>query len=712
MPALFEYLLKANISLLLFCAGYYAVLRRLTFYSLNRIYLICALLFSAIYPLVDLSAFVQQHQQLAQPVQAVQIIMVNWQAPVKAAAPKLIQTDWWMLGRTVFFAGIMCMMIRFGLQLVVLYRLIRKAKHQTLYNYRVKAIDQQINPFSFWQSIYINPHHHEPEQLKAILAHEQVHVTGWHTLDILLAELSLIAYWFNPGVWLIKKAIAENIEFITDRTILQQGADSKQYQYSLLHVALTAGTPAMVNHFNFSKLKKRIMMMNSEASSKSKLMRYLFILPLVCILLLCFTFSKANVAVKAKKAIQQITHLINKTTVVASSNSDVNYRRLTIRKQSISRLTEADTVPVSAKKVNSHDIPEGNSEPYPIITGNSKKVTSLNLRSIRDTPSIEFIKGKSTKTLPAGDSSKKPVIYITTNSFITGQNLKYNAEHTGKNIIPSVNGYKGVTLKPLTITGFSGNALTWRSGYKTPDTIFVGKSGTTVKMSNGNGAGKNFVVVDNGPRNAKSKSIINGTDFSTFDNNQHLLLIADNHEVSISILQSLSPNRIGSIAVLNSTQATNRYGKKGKNGALLITTKVPSYAYINDRQENQVTKLNITRPSPPEITEMFKGTGSNTFTYQFNVKGTSKKGNVFSTEVKPDSIVNKTFPGRVIIQGNGVEPEKARIIINGKAATYPEYTKIPPDSVKSVSILKNPGATILYGDKAKNGVIIITTKKP
>ncbi len=640
------------------------------------------------------------------------LLRIMTRAAIKAAAPKLIQTDWWMLGRTVFFAGIMCMMIRFGLQLVVLYRLIRKAKHQTLYNYRVKAIDQQINPFAFWQSIYINPHHHEPEQLKAILAHEQVHVTGWHTLDILLAELSLIAYWFNPGVWLIKKAIAENIEFITDRTILQQGADSKQYQYSLLHVALTADTPAMVNHFNFSKLKKRIMMMNSKASSRFNLTRYMFILPLVGMLLFCFSFSKANVGIKAKNAMKQLTHYINKTAVAASSENTAIGRHLTFKIRKNSLETIADTLPGKAGKSNPHHTTKNASKHYPVVTGKNKEVRSLNLLDQNDTASVNSTKGDGAKLSLAQDSSKQTIYYFTTKNSVTGQTFKIAPQHRSNNPVMRSKTFNTFRLTPLNSTGFSRQPSTWGMGYKAPDTIIVGKAGTTVKISNGNSAGKNFVVVDNGLRNAKSRFIINGTDFSTFDNSQHLLLIADNHEVSISILQSLSPNRIGSIAVLNSTQATNRYGKKGKNGALLITTKVPSYAYINDRQENQVTKLNITRPSPPEITEMFKGTGSNTFTYQFNVKGTSKKGNVFSTEVKPDSIVNKTFPGRVIIQGNGVEPEKARIIINGKAATYPEYTKIPPYSIKSVSILKNPGATILYGDKAKNGVIIITTKKP
>jgi bla regulator protein BlaR1 len=72
--------------------------------------------------------------------------------------------------------------------------------------------------------------------------HEQVHVNQWHTIDILLAELSSIFYWFNPGIWLMKKAVRENIEFITDRKILNKGIDSKTYQYSLVSVSFNNTT--------------------------------------------------------------------------------------------------------------------------------------------------------------------------------------------------------------------------------------------------------------------------------------------------------------------------------------------------------------------------------------------------------------------------------------------------------------------------------------
>ena len=50
MAVLLLYLLKANVVLVLFAVAYYGLLRRLTFFGLNRAYLLLALLFAAVYP--------------------------------------------------------------------------------------------------------------------------------------------------------------------------------------------------------------------------------------------------------------------------------------------------------------------------------------------------------------------------------------------------------------------------------------------------------------------------------------------------------------------------------------------------------------------------------------------------------------------------------------------------------------------------------------
>ena len=56
MEALLTYWLKANVVLALFAGAYYVLLRHLTFFGLNRAYLLFAVLFAAVYPLLPMPA--------------------------------------------------------------------------------------------------------------------------------------------------------------------------------------------------------------------------------------------------------------------------------------------------------------------------------------------------------------------------------------------------------------------------------------------------------------------------------------------------------------------------------------------------------------------------------------------------------------------------------------------------------------------------------
>ncbi|MFA6082965.1 M56 family metallopeptidase [Mucilaginibacter sp.] len=319
MPTLFVFLFKVNIALLLFCAGYYLVLRHLTFYSLNRVYLVTAIIFATLYPKIDLTGFAQKHEALTRPVQNVALV---WQAPAQKLAT---HPDYWQWAEYVFWAGAALLAIRLAVQLFSLLKLYRSSKPAHIHNHDVRLMNGDAAPFSFWQSIYVNPANHTPADLEAILLHEQVHVNGWHTIDILLAELSSIFYWFNPGIWLMKKAVRENIEFITDRKILNKGFDSKTYQYSLVNVSFNNTTPGIVNHFNISTIKKRIIMMNAKRSSRFNLTRYAFVVPAVVALLLVFTLSKAEVtkpiSIKISNAIKPVTIALKEAATTAITNT-------------------------------------------------------------------------------------------------------------------------------------------------------------------------------------------------------------------------------------------------------------------------------------------------------------------------------------------------------------------------------------------------------
>ncbi|MBL7737531.1 MAG: SusC/RagA family TonB-linked outer membrane protein [Chitinophagaceae bacterium] len=85
------------------------------------------------------------------------------------------------------------------------------------------------------------------------------------------------------------------------------------------------------------------------------------------------------------------------------------------------------------------------------------------------------------------------------------------------------------------------------------------------------------------------------------------------------------------------------------------------------------------------------------------------------------SLLQGKAPGIVVSKGSGNPNAKANIIIRGSssisAGSYPLYVvdgiiggEADPMDIESITILKDAAATGLYGSRAANGVVIITTK--
>ncbi|ATL47578.1 hypothetical protein COR50_10585 [Chitinophaga caeni] len=291
MPTLFIYLLKANVALSLFYLVYRLALRKLTFYTLNRVFLVSGIVFSSLFPLVDVNAIMGKHEELVQQM-VVYIPDLNALQDTMAAPSPF--TVWYALA-IIFWAGVVLMMIRLIIQLTSLLMLHLKTRPGKVGEDHVRITGKTINPFSFFRHIYVNPSLHSQHSLDAILLHEKIHVKEWHSLDVLLGELNQVFYWFNPGAWLMKGAIKENLEFITDRRMLRSGVDIKAYQYSLLQISGAPYATAIANNFNFSHLKKRIMMMNKQKSSRYNIARYVLFGGVVSLGLLAMNISKATV---------------------------------------------------------------------------------------------------------------------------------------------------------------------------------------------------------------------------------------------------------------------------------------------------------------------------------------------------------------------------------------------------------------------------------
>jgi hypothetical protein len=304
MPELFVFLLKVNAALILFCLAYYLILRKLTFYTLNRFFLLAGIVFSSLYPFIDPLFFFRAHEEVLKPISAA--IPTFYIAAAEGF-------DYWLIARVIFWSGVLVMSGRMLIRFYSLYQVHQRSVPGKVSRYDVRFLEGNVSTFSFWRNIYLNPQLHQPMELDAVLEHEQVHIKEWHTVDILMAELTTVFYWFNPGVWYMRKAIKENMEFITDQQILRNGLDRKAYQYSMIHT-LSAGTPSvLMNNFNITGIKRRIIMMNSRRSSGVQLIRYVFLLPVLLVLTSAFTLFKTEI--KTNPGFQDILKTSKKLSV-------------------------------------------------------------------------------------------------------------------------------------------------------------------------------------------------------------------------------------------------------------------------------------------------------------------------------------------------------------------------------------------------------------
>jgi bla regulator protein BlaR1 len=494
MPALFIFLLKVNIALLLFCAGYYVVLRPLTFYSLNRVYLVAAILFATLYPKINLSRFAEQHQQFSKPVQAV---VTNFRAPAKAFIKPFARPDYWQWIEVIFWAGTIVLAIRLLMQLYSLFKLYRSSKPSRIYDHDVRTINGDAGPFSFWKSIYVNPANHEPADLKAIILHEQVHINEWHTLDILLAELSTIFYWFNPGVWLMKRAVRENIEFITDQKILKKGINTKQYQYSLVNVSFSASANPIVHHFNISTIKKRIIMMNSKRSSKLNLARYILLVPAVVMLLLVFTISKAAVTGRSHNTFRIWANKVKNFTDITV------YRKTQLPEIAGKKAVAKNMVKVTTAKIvdtiKAGNVMIGTTEHtdsliYVINGIKGKKADFKNLDPDK-IHSIEILTGAQANKLLNEIDGKHSVLFVTTDDSESGKKFKERIDEVNGNtamLLSKVQAFNEARLNTMALTG-KAEALSLTASKRYNALAHVNTLRGTQKLSNVNG---NWIVTD------------------------------------------------------------------------------------------------------------------------------------------------------------------------------------------------------------------------
>ncbi|MEM9931948.1 MAG: M56 family metallopeptidase, partial [Bacteroidota bacterium] len=115
--------------------------------------------------------------------------------------------------------------------------------------------------FTFGRTIFLSHDVVQDPDFQHILAHEQVHARQLHTIDVLLSELFLCAFWFHPAAWWLRAKVRANLEFLVDKAIVEASADRRAYQLALVRQSTVHQGLALALPFSEPSLKSRIIRM-------------------------------------------------------------------------------------------------------------------------------------------------------------------------------------------------------------------------------------------------------------------------------------------------------------------------------------------------------------------------------------------------------------------------------------------------------------------
>ncbi|WP_176956104.1 M56 family metallopeptidase [Catalinimonas alkaloidigena] len=269
MNPFLTYLLEASFCLVVWYGVYGLLFRRATHLGFNRFFLLGATVLSVGLPLIHVSwpaAFAgdvaapmflervsAQAQRLWLP--EVQISATRTGLPLPSPAA---------LGWGIYLAGML------GSAAFLVYRTakvlacIRRGRQTQATDYRVVQLADHLPTFSFFRYLCLAPAPDLDEaSQRALIAHEEAHIRGLHSWDVLGLNLVKICFWFHPAVYLIERDLRELHEFIADRrTVASQSPTS--YARLLAQQALAGAGLSLTHSFHQFHIKQRITMLQKN----------------------------------------------------------------------------------------------------------------------------------------------------------------------------------------------------------------------------------------------------------------------------------------------------------------------------------------------------------------------------------------------------------------------------------------------------------------
>ena len=690
MGVFFIYILKSSVCLVLFYLFFRLLLSKETFHRFNRMALLGVLFFSLLIPCIEVTT---RHQvEVQQAVLSIEQLLLMAELEATPANVGAVQEtpaiSWVQIVLLVYLAGILFLACRNIYSLICLFRLVHSGKHEKLEKGVTLVVhNQEIAPFSWMKYIVISRKDLE-ENGREILIHEMAHIHHRHSVDLLVADICIFFQWFNPGAWLLKQELQNIHEYEADETVINEGVNAKEYQLLLIKKAVGTRLYSMANSFNHSKLKKRITMMLKEKSNPWARLKYLYVLPLAAIAVTAF--ARPEISEKMEEI----------SAVKVNDLAEIVQEKVLQDTVKVSKDEKKDALVVTGVKSKEEEeiVIFEVVEQMPEYPGGMSALQKYLSEKIAGSP----MKGKAGGRVMVG----------------------FTVAETGK--------IKDVRV--LQSDEASLNQEAERIVSEMPDWIPGKQRGRPVPV-------KYTVPIRFG--NIR------------FAENKQPLIFADGKEISMDAMEKLDPSTIESFSVLKDSASIKVYGKRGANGVILVNTQRGSKTKIQNKEISFSQKTTNTDAVPdfpvsgtvvdeqgrPKagVSIIVPNTNHGTITDingHFSLKA-MKDGNLWfsfigykpvkasvssTMNIRMEQEVVDLFPelSGSVKNGNsgfkvnngvtvhGIKGEEPLVIIDGKEAMEKDaLSKLAPDHIKSISVLKEKSAQVVYGDKGKNGVIIV-----
>jgi TonB family protein len=675
-----HYLLLVNFYLVLFFGFYALLLRRETFFQLNRIYLVAASLLSFIIPLIQAdwvkNLFITQEVQHTIYNMPVGVPLIF--APVVETGVTLGQ-----ILNIVYISVTLFLLIRLMWQLLVLKKAIEKPTPSAAY--------------TFFKRISLGEN---MAQSKIIAEHEQVHAGQWHSIDVMIIETVMIINWFNPVVYLYRFAIKYIHEFIADSQVIKAGTDKADYALLLLSQTFDVSANNLVNQFyNHSLLKQRIMMLQKNKSQRIALVKYGLSAPLFILMMI---FSSATI--NNSKAVAAIN---TKAQTALSATTDDLMDAVTDRSEIPAENKIAEEKPVKAEVEAAADNNRMSVDTLPIYSKVDQmpqfpgglqglgKYLGENIKYPADDRAAKLQAKVFIKFVVEADGTLSDIKAVD----LPGQ--KNNASQAMKDEALRV-----MIRSPKWSPGTNdGNAV--RVSFVLPIAFALSPDGPA-------GAGKPTGAVSDDKENIYSqvdKQPIFPGGLEVFGK-----YIGDNIKYPKADREKGTQGKVFvSLVVETDGTLSNIKAIRGPSQAMMdeaVRVLLKSPKWHPGVKDGQPVRVSYTVPIAYMLGE--EKTEKEIKSGKVNVSYDGTNLNIASVpavtikklERKASGLKTPTSPLYII---DGVV---TALKIDDKGAGLSPLSAIPQEDIASIEILKDETAEKLYGDKGKYGVILVTTKNP